>query len=87
MARAAQALLDEMGFVWKADPWESEVLPGLEAFRAIHGHLNVPTRFVVPDEAPWPETCRGLKLGSRVQHIRHDGAYLMGSPDRRVRRM
>ena len=78
-----------MGFVWKpskADPWESEVLPALVAFREIHGHLDIQKNFVVPDEAPWPEACRGLKLGSRVKDIRHSGTHLKSSPDRRVRR-
>jgi hypothetical protein len=68
-----RAELDALGFVW--DDWErrwEEVRAALLAYREVHGDLEVPQLFVVPSEAPWPEEAWGMKLGSRVSHIRSD---------------
>jgi hypothetical protein len=65
-------LLDDMGFVWDdfEHRWAEVALPALHAYLDLNGHLRVPISFVVPEEAPWPESCWGMKLGSTVSDIR-----------------
>ena len=47
-------------------------LTALEHFKSLHGHLNVPSFFVVPNDAQqeWPIQMQGLKLGYNVRQIR-----------------
>ena len=75
-----QELLD-MGFDFakQADPnatgWEV-VKAALLAYKAKHGHVLVPQRFVVPDNDPrWPESTWGVKLGQIVSNIRNKDCY------------
>ena len=51
------------------------VYEALKCYKEIYGDLYVKALFVVPYEKPWPELCYGLKLGSRVDHIRNKGQY------------
>ncbi|TYZ63387.1 hypothetical protein PybrP1_001923 [[Pythium] brassicae (nom. inval.)] len=69
--------LDALGFSFSVveATWDEKLLPALEAFRAVHGHCNVGTSFVVPHEAPWPRTAWGCKLGYIVRNIRSRGDY------------
>ena len=53
-------------------------------FRSVRGDLEVPTAFVVPSEAPWPEEAWGMKLGYRVNNIRHRGDFVREDPERRA---
>jgi len=61
------------------------VYSALSCFKEINGHLNVQQTFVVPDEDPWPEAARSMKLGSRVNAIRSHGTFLRRHPERRQR--
>ncbi|RHY28379.1 hypothetical protein DYB32_006022 [Aphanomyces invadans] len=75
--------LDAMGFVWDAmaDQWQLNLL-GLQAFKALHGHLNIPRAFVVPvHDATWPEDVWALPLGNVVSAIR--SGRTKPSPERR----
>ena len=74
-----------MGFVWDdlARRWE-EVHAALRAYNEVHGDLQVPTAFVVPSEALWPEEAWGMKLGYRVKHIRYEDIYVKDYPERRA---
>ncbi|CAM9697873.1 unnamed protein product, partial [Phaeothamnion confervicola] len=73
-------LLSKMGFDWGTavdegmDEWD-RVRMALDTYRAVFRDLKVPARFAVPDEAPWPEPTRGLRLGMRVAAIRNSGKY------------
>lgn len=63
--------------------FEEEIIPGLRAFYAAHGHVCVPRSYVVP------ETCedaraRGVKLGAVVDRMRNRGDFVRGR-DERVR--
>lgn len=42
----------------------------LSLYKQVHGHLHVPTKFVVPREAPWPEPFWDSKLGVAVTDMR-----------------
>jgi hypothetical protein len=79
-----RAELDALGFVWddRQRRWE-EVRAALLVYKEVHGDLEVPKRFVVPPEAPWPEAARGVRLGSRVNFIRtqHE-RYVKDHPER-----
>jgi hypothetical protein len=48
--------LEVMGFVWFRSEWiwEKQIVPGLVAYKAIHGYLEVPKSFVVPSSEEWP---------------------------------
>ena len=50
----------------------------------MQGDLEVPQAFVVPSEVPWAEEAWGMKLGSRVNHIRHREDYVKDHPQRRA---
>ena len=57
----------------------------LRAYQEVHGDLQVPFAFVVPSEAPWPEEAWGMKLGRRVDGIRHRGDFVKDLPERRAK--
>ena len=61
------------------------VYSALEAFKRVHGHLNVQQTFVVPSDPEWPEDAWAMKLGSRVNAIRSHGTFLKRHPERRAR--
>ena len=46
------------------------VMSSLGEYNARHGHVRVPTSFVVPDEEGWAAEARGLKLGLQVSKLR-----------------
>ncbi|KAG6572559.1 uncharacterized protein IUM83_18990 [Phytophthora cinnamomi] len=77
MAERDKDKLKEVGFVWNPedDRWTYRIMPALEAYCEIHGHGWVPVDFVVPNEEPWPEDTRGLRLGNIFMKVRHTGAY------------
>ena len=80
-----RAELDALGFVWDAHErqWE-EVRVALQAYNEVHGNLEVPRRFAVPSEAPWPEEAWGMKLGSRANAIRNREHHVKDHPERRA---
>jgi hypothetical protein len=77
--------LDDMGFVWDEleHRWAEEVLPALHTYLDLNEHLRVPISFVVPEEAPWPESCWGMRLGDTVQNIRSREDFVKDRPERR----
>lgn len=78
-----RAELEEMGFLWnRLQPEYNLVLEALVVFREEHGHLSVPANFLVPRQAPWPKSCWGMKLGSRVSSIRARNDHLRLHPER-----
>ena len=80
-----RAELDALGFVWDdlERRWE-EVHAALQAYKELHGDLEVPYAFVVPSEAPWLEEAWGMKLGYRVNNIRGKEDYVKHHPERRA---
>jgi acyl carrier protein phosphodiesterase len=56
----------------------------LQAYKEVHGDLQVPYRFVVPSEVPWPEEAWGMKLGNRVDGIRSQENHVKHHPERRA---
>ena len=49
-------------------------------------YLKISSKFVVPDEEPWPQAARNinLKLGIRVAAIRSAGRYIKHHPQRKA---
>mmetsp|Transcript_4127 Transcript_4127/g.7899 ORF Transcript_4127/g.7899 Transcript_4127/m.7899 type:complete len:987 (-) Transcript_4127:77-3037(-) len=64
------------------DEWRT-VLAAFQMYKAAYGDLKVPSRFVVPGMAPWPEPAWQLKLGQRVAAIRSTGKYVQKNETRR----
>ncbi|KAJ1392689.1 hypothetical protein B484DRAFT_340660, partial [Ochromonadaceae sp. CCMP2298] len=65
------------------DDWAT-LFEGLQTYREIHGDLRIPSKFIVPEEDPWPRLARGLKLGVRVAAIRSAGRYVKDHPERKI---
>jgi hypothetical protein len=65
------------------EDWDN-VLTCLRLYKAQHGDLRVPSKFIVPSEAPWPRTAWGLKIGVRVAAIRSAGRYVKENPNRKA---
>ncbi|OQS07094.1 Carboxyvinyl-carboxyphosphonate phosphorylmutase, partial [Thraustotheca clavata] len=66
--------LETMGFVFggikNKISW-TDKLNALQAFKTIHGHLNVPGQFKIPSQnLQWPENVWNMKLGAVVCNIR-----------------
>jgi hypothetical protein len=73
-----------MGFVWDKMERQWEVAKGvLATYRQLHGDLEVPKRFEVPESEEWPEEMWGTKLGITVSSIRTDDAVVRDSQERR----
>eukprot|EP00984_Skeletonema_dohrnii_P012297 scaffold4978_cov122-Skeletonema_dohrnii-CCMP3373.AAC.4 len=64
------------------DEWRT-VLAAFQMYKAAYGDLKVPSRFVVPGMAPWPELAWKMKLGQRVAAIRSTGKYVQNNEGRR----
>mmetsp|Transcript_27221 Transcript_27221/g.56200 ORF Transcript_27221/g.56200 Transcript_27221/m.56200 type:complete len:961 (+) Transcript_27221:286-3168(+) len=64
------------------DEWRT-ILAAFQMYKAAYGDLKVPSRFVVPAMAPWPEPAWRLKLGQRVAAIRSTGKYVQNNEGRR----
>lgn len=74
--------LCNMEFVWDDDDykWWSKIVPALELFRSMHGHLNVPARFVLGERVECPvgahdpvhvrKNLQGVDVGSVVAQLR-----------------
>ncbi|KAF1335888.1 hypothetical protein FI667_g609, partial [Globisporangium splendens] len=65
--------LNEISFPWCVmdDMWDNQFLPALSIFRDLHGHVNVPQRFIVPSESKeWPHNLSGFRLGRAVSRVR-----------------
>ncbi|CAM9836860.1 unnamed protein product, partial [Discosporangium mesarthrocarpum] len=75
--------LNAMGFVWDlSDVAFTKVYEALTLHRSLNGNLLVPSSFVVPSSAPWPEKLWGFPLGNRVQGIRSNHLYIKNNPGR-----
>jgi hypothetical protein len=79
------AQLEALRFVWDVPEWRWQcVLQSLQAYQEVHSDLEVPRRFVVPSEAPWPEEAWGTKLGVSVSTIRSQESHVKDHPERRA---
>ncbi|OQR81718.1 hypothetical protein THRCLA_11469 [Thraustotheca clavata] len=71
-----KSALDAIGFVWDATEEHFQYrLDALKVFKNIYGHVNVPRKFIVPeDELEWPERFWGMKLGEMIKSIQTNKA-------------
>jgi hypothetical protein len=76
--------LEDQGFVFDAhkERW-GEVQSALEQYHDLHGDLELPERYKVPPEEPWPEGMWGMNLGFIVKDIRYGAAFVRGNPERK----
>jgi hypothetical protein len=77
--------LEDMDFVFDAHEhsWQ-ETKSALKLYHGKHGHVNVPQRFVVPHEDPWPEEMWDKRLGLSVNTLRSYNTYdVRDVPERR----
>ena len=68
------ARLNEIGFVWDAVQTSSNLtIAALTAFKDVHGHVDVPKSFIVPQNAQFPKETWGMRLGSKISNHRYRG--------------
>jgi len=82
MAESSEKEDNEISSVEDEAEW-GNVLAAFQMYKAAYGDLKVPSRFVVPGMAPWPEPAWKLKLGQRVAAIRSTGKYVQNNETRR----
>ncbi|KAF0743976.1 hypothetical protein Ae201684P_003899 [Aphanomyces euteiches] len=73
--------VDALGFLWTPEAKlrfqvMERVIPALETFRQVYGHLFVSNAFVVPSHSPWPMLSQGFHLGGWIARRRVDLASL-----------
>lgn len=59
------------------------VMAAFQMYKAAYGDLKVPSKFVVPGMAPWPEPAWKMKLGQKVAAIRSTGRFVQNNETRR----
>lgn len=63
-------------FSIKAKVGYPTILLAMQAYKAVHGDVHVPKRFVVPsNDERYPAETWGLKLGNTVSNIRNAQAF------------
>jgi hypothetical protein len=76
--------LEDMGLVWDELERTWEVAKeALATYKQLHGDLEVPKSFVVPESEKWREEMWGKKLGNTVSNIRTSGYFVRDSHERR----
>jgi hypothetical protein len=76
--------LDDMDLIWDEMERQWEVAKGVLAkYKQLHGDLEVPFRFVVPESEEWREEMWGKKLGKTVNQIRTPKYFVRDSQERR----
>jgi hypothetical protein len=76
--------LEDEGFVFETltENWEG-AQRALEQYRDVHGDLDIPFKYKVPAEEPWPESMQGVALGHMANNIRCLGHFVRGNPERK----
>ncbi|KAG3098284.1 hypothetical protein PI125_g15366 [Phytophthora idaei] len=82
-AYAEQAARDKeilvmLGFAWNRNEavWNQQIIPGIRGYSEVFKNGNIPHKFVVPSEDPWPRSAWGTKLGRILSDLRCAGTYL-----------
>jgi hypothetical protein len=56
--------------------WNEVLLASFQVYAQLHGSCrDMDDNFVVPSEAPFPQTAWGLNLGLRLRYVRHHDRY------------
>ena len=82
--RQKKAELRKMGFVFdnvRKLRWKTQVYPALRRYKELHGDLQVPINFVVPNFNEYPIATHGVKLGLIVKSIRDKNYYKSNRQD------
>jgi len=78
--------LEKLGFKANlrslVDDWDL-IYEAMKVYKEIYGDLRIQSKFVVPNEDPWPRLTRKLKLGVRVAAMRSAGRYVKDHPERK----
>lgn len=87
-----KSLLDGLGFEWRirdntykqqvVEELFDQVYDSLVVYKKVFGDLDVPTKFIIPEDAVWPESLWGFTLGAQVVAIRKKDSFVHGHTDR-----
>eukprot|EP01039_Chlorochromonas_danica_P003929 gene3929-4293_t len=59
-----------------------EILEAIGIFNQVYGDYDIPNKFEVPAEAPWPVHLHGLRLGKRLEKILSSKEFYKFYPDK-----
>lgn len=69
--------LNSLGFDWDARKGIiSDVTCAVNTFRQLHGHVNIPSGFIVPNEEPYESRVWGMRLGQRINNLKYRGDFI-----------
>lgn len=62
-------------YMGQHQPLDGEsVVQSLHHYRKLHSHLDIPSGYVVPNDAAWPPNLHGFRLGTVLRRIKYKGA-------------
>ncbi len=65
-----------VNFEVKSFPGFDVIFSALQSYKAQHGDVKVPVKFIVPkNDVNYPENTWGMKLGIALNNIRSRGGY------------
>ena len=59
-----------------------QILESVNIFRDVFGDLNIPVKFEVPAQDPWPSSLHGLRLGKRLEKLFSTTEFMDKHPDK-----
>jgi hypothetical protein len=59
-----------------------EIVQAVQIFQSIYGNCEIPSRFDVPADPPWPLTLQGLRLGRRLEKLQTSHDFMQKHPDK-----
>ena len=66
-------MLQEHNFVWNYNEFcFYRLYLALESYKKVNNHLEIPSKFVIPNSEMWPKIVRGYKLGFLAEKLRND---------------
>lgn len=59
-----------------------QILEAIEKFKALHGSLDIPLRFVIPASTVWPKELHGFQLGRRLEQLQTSNDFYREHSDK-----
>lgn len=59
-----------------------QILEAISIFIQVFGDSNIPNKFYVPAEDPWPSSLHGLRLGKRLEKLLSTSEFIEKHPDK-----
>eukprot|EP01038_Epipyxis_sp_PR26KG_P015300 gene15300-20611_t len=63
-----------------------QIIEAMYIFKQLHGDLEIPNKYEIPAESPWPSSLHGFRLGRRLERILNSDDFFKYYPEK-VREM